>query len=124
MINIVDANQLSPRLSFTYKPFETPRSMPAMRATSRRRCWWRPPRPTRLFNNTDGAAPAGQNDPVLPERSNYFDAGVDQKIYRDARGTCELDLGVDAYYKIATDLIDNGLFGQAYVLSAFNYARG
>ena len=35
-----------------------------------------------------------------------------------------LDLGIDAYYKIATDLIDNGLFGQALVLSAFNYARG
>jgi hypothetical protein len=35
-----------------------------------------------------------------------------------------LDLGVDAYYKIATDLIDNGNFGQALVLSAFNYAKG
>ena len=35
-----------------------------------------------------------------------------------------LDLGVDAYYKIATDLIDNGVFGQALVLSAFNYAQG
>ena len=35
-----------------------------------------------------------------------------------------LELGVDAYYKIATDLIDNGNFGQALVLSAFNYAQG
>ena len=35
-----------------------------------------------------------------------------------------LDLGLDAYYKIATDLIDNGNFGQALVLSAFNYAKG
>ena len=35
-----------------------------------------------------------------------------------------LDLGVDVYYKLATDLIDNGLFGQAYALSAFNYAQG
>ena len=34
-----------------------------------------------------------------------------------------LDLGVDAYYKNATDLIDNGNFGQALVLSAFNYAK-
>src|SRR6202035_5224596 len=34
------------------------------------------------------------------------------------------DLGVDAYYKNATDLIDNGNFGQALVLSAFNYAKG
>ena len=35
-----------------------------------------------------------------------------------------LELGVDAYYKLTTDLIDNGNFGQALVLSAFNYAKG
>ena len=102
--------------------------MPAMRATSRRRSWWRQRRPiSRLFNNTTGQVP-GQNDPVLPERSHYFDAGVDQKIKfgcaSDGKTCSNLDLGVDAYYKIATDLIDNGLFGQALVLSAFNYARG
>ena len=34
------------------------------------------------------------------------------------------DLGVDVYYKTATDLLDNGQFGQALVLSAFNYAKG
>ena len=31
---------------------------------------------------------------------------------------------MSAYYKIAEDLIDDGQFGQAYVLTAFNYARG
>ena len=71
---------------------------------------------------------SGQNDPVLPERSHYFDAGVDQKSKfgcgSDRKSCSTLELGVDAYYKIATDLIDNGLFGQALVLSAFNYARG
>ena len=35
-----------------------------------------------------------------------------------------LEVGIDAYYKIANDLIDNGNFGQALVLSAFNYAKG
>ena len=35
-----------------------------------------------------------------------------------------LELGVDTYYKIARDLLDNGTFGQALVLSAFNYAQG
>lgn len=29
-----------------------------------------------------------------------------------------------AYYKIAKDLIDDGQFGQAYTLTAFNYAQG
>ncbi len=65
----------------------------------------------------------------MPERSHYFDAGVDQKIpfgcYTAAAKDCTtLDLGIDAYYKIAQDLLDNGTFGQALVLSGFNYAKG
>jgi hypothetical protein len=82
------------------------------------------------FNNTTGAPNAGQpNDPVLPERSHYFDAGVVQKIpfgcYGAASHDCSsLEIGLDAYYKIAKDLIDNGQFGQALVLSAFNYQKG
>jgi hypothetical protein len=33
-------------------------------------------------------------------------------------------VGADAYLKLATDLIDDGQFGQAVVLTQFNYARG
>ena len=32
--------------------------------------------------------------------------------------------GVDGYYKIARDLLDDGQFGAAYVLNGFNYDRG
>ena len=128
MDQFVSANQFSPRLSFTYKPLENT----TFHAGYAR--YFTPPvlveaAPANisLFNNTTGAV-SGQNDPVLPERSHYFDAGVDQKIKfgcaSDGKTCSSLDLGVDAYYKIATDLIDNGLFGQALVLSAFNYARG
>jgi opacity protein-like surface antigen len=131
MWQFVDANQLSPRISFVYTPFEYTKfhagyaryfTPPVMVEAA--------PANIALFNNTTAAAPTGQgNDPVLPERSHYFDAGVDQNIpfgcTKPAAKDCtDLDLGVDAYYKIATDLIDNGLFGQAYVLSAFNYAQG
>jgi outer membrane cobalamin receptor len=56
-----------------------------------------------------------RNDPVLPERSHYFDAGLTQKL---APG---LEAGIDGYYKIARDLLDDGQFGQAYVLTGFNY---
>ena len=49
-----------------------------------------------------------------------FDVGVTQKIY----AVPGLELGVDAYYKTATDLLDDGQFGAAYVLTAFNYAKG
>ncbi len=131
MWQYVDANQFSPRLSFTYKPFEDT----TFHAGYAR--YFTPPvlveaAPANiaLFDHTTGAPPAGQgNSPVLPERSHYFDAGIDQKIpfgcYSSAEPDCStLELGADAYYKIATDLIDNGNFGQALVLSAFNYAQG
>jgi outer membrane receptor protein involved in Fe transport len=131
MYQFVSANQLSPRLSATYKPFENT----TFHAGYAR--YFTPPvlveaAPANigLFANTTGAPPAGQaNDAVLPERSNYYDAGVDQKIpfgcsSPGAKDCSSLELGVDAYYKVATDLIDNGTFGQALVLSAFNYANG
>ena len=130
MDQFVSANQFSPRLSLTYKPLENT----TVHAGYAR--YFTPPvlveaAPANisLFNNTTGAPPAGQpNDPVLPERSHYFDAGVDQKIKfgcaSSGKDCSVLDVGVDAYYKIAQDLIDNGIFGQALVLSAFNYARG
>ena len=35
-----------------------------------------------------------------------------------------LDVGIDAYYKMAKDMIDDGQFGAAVVLTQFNYARG
>lgn len=131
MDQFVSANQFSPRFSATYKPFENT----TFHAGYAR--YFTPPvlveaAPANfaLFNNTSGAASAGAtNDPVLPERSNYYDVGVDQKIplgcTSPSPNDCSsLELGVDAYYKTAKDLIDNGQFGQALVLSAFNYEKG
>jgi len=130
MWQFVDANQLSPRLSFTYKPFDDT----TFHAGYAR--YFTPPvlveaAPANiaLFNNTPGASTSPGTDPVLPERAHYFDAGVDQKIpfgcgSPTAPSCPTLELGVDVYYKLATDLIDNGNFGQALVLSAFNYAKG
>jgi outer membrane receptor protein involved in Fe transport len=131
MYQYIDANQLSPRLSLTYNPVDGT----TFHAGYAR--YFTPPvlveaAPANIsaFNNTTGAPPAGQgNSPVLPERSNYYDVGVDQKIGFNcssltAKDCTLLEIGVDAYYKVATDLIDNGNFGQALVLSAFNYAEG
>ena len=58
-----------------------------------------------------------QQSPVLPERSHYFDAGIVQTL---APG---LQVGVDGYYKIAKDLLDDGTFGPGLVLDAFNYEK-
>ena len=130
MWQFVDANQLSPRASLTYKPFEGT----TFHAGYAR--YFTPPvlveaAPANfaLFNNTTAAVTNPIGNPALPERSHYFDTGLDQKIqfgcYTAGSKDCStLNLGLDAYYKIATDLIDNGQFGQALVLSAFNYATG
>ncbi|HXL31411.1 MAG TPA: ligand-gated channel, partial [Bradyrhizobium sp.] len=34
-----------------------------------------------------------------------------------------LEVGLDGYLKLARDLLDDGQFGQAYVLDGFNYAK-
>ncbi len=52
------------------------------------------------------------------ERSNYFDVGISQIVVPG------LTLGVDAYYKIANNLIDEGQFGAPIILTAFNYDQG
>jgi outer membrane receptor for ferrienterochelin and colicins len=69
------------------------------------------------FANTTG--PTGQpGDPVKAESSNYYDVGAQQKLSN------ELTVGVDGYYKQATNLIDEGQFGAPIILTPFNYAHG
>jgi outer membrane receptor protein involved in Fe transport len=119
LYQFVSANQFSPRLSLTYKPLEDTTLhigyaryfTPPMQAQAT-------PSNIGLFNNTTQQAVVPGNSPALPERSHYFDVGIDQKVFTG------LTLGADAFYKIATDLLDDGQFGQAVVLTQFNYATG
>jgi outer membrane receptor protein involved in Fe transport len=72
-----------------------------------------------LFAGTSAAAPANTpNDPVLPERTNYYDVGITHRL------TPELNLGLDAYYKQVTNLLDEGQFGPAPIFTPFNYQEG
>lgn len=121
MWQYVDANQLSPRISLTWKPTEGT-TFDAGYARN-----FTPPEqvlaaPTNLslVQNTTAQPGVTANAPVLPERSHVFDIGATQKVY----AIPGLEVGMDAYYKIATDLLDDGQFGAAYVLTAFNYAKG
>jgi outer membrane receptor protein involved in Fe transport len=120
MLAYVDANQLSPRVSLTWKPTED-----TTFHAGYARNFTPPPlvlaAPTNLslVQNTTQQPAVTANDPVQPERSNVFDAGVVQKI----RAIPGLEVGIDAYYKTARDLLDDGQFGAAYVLTAFNYDR-
>ena len=119
LYQFVDANQFSPRAALVWKPFDAT----TFHAGYAR--YFTPPMQAQatqsnlaLFNNTTNQPDIPLNNPVLPERSHYFDVGVDQKLLPG------LDVGVDAYYKLATDMIDDGQFGQAVVLTQFNWARG
>jgi outer membrane receptor protein involved in Fe transport len=70
------------------------------------------------FLNTTAAPEITSGNVVQAERSNYYDVGVQQKLSN------ELTVGVDSYYKQATDLIDEGQFGAPIILTPFNYADG
>jgi outer membrane receptor protein involved in Fe transport len=71
-----------------------------------------------LFNGTTKESEIQLADPVKAEREHYFDAGVEQRFNGG------LKLAIDAYYKRKKNLLDEGQFGSAVVLSPFNYAKG
>jgi outer membrane receptor protein involved in Fe transport len=119
-----DTQQLSPRVNLVWKPgddttvhagysrYFTPPSLELISGQS-----------IGKFAGTTGY-PAGytpaappQDGTILPERSNYFDVGAEHVFLPG------LKLGVDAYWKIARDLIDEGQFGAPIILSVFNFAH-
>jgi outer membrane receptor protein involved in Fe transport len=111
-------NQLSPRLNLVWTPMEGT----TFHAGYSR--YFTPP-PFELiasptvakFVGTSAEQPGTANDLPRSERDNYFDVGAQQKIGA-------LTLGVDAYYKKAKNLIDEGQFGAPIILTPFNYAQG
>ena len=115
----ISENQFSPRFSITWKPFDTTTFHAGYART------FTPPEQV-LAAPTDLALVQGTTqqpsvpfgDPVRAERADIYDVGVVQQVLPG------LEVGVDGYYKRATNLIDDGQFGQAFVLTAFNYAKG
>lgn len=115
----VRQDQLSPRLNFVYS-LNTTTSIhggysryftpPALELIS--------PTDIALFQGTTNQLPSNSNTNVVAERDNYYDLGITHSM------TPNWQVGLDGYYKDATDLLDEGQFGQALVFSPFNYARG
>ncbi len=119
----INESQISPRVNFVYK---------LLQATTLHAGYGRyfTPPPLELvqtadvskFNNTtDAVDPSLRSttaDPVRSERYHYLDAGVNQDI------THNLHVGVDAYYKIKTNVLDEGQFGPAMIFSPNNAAKG
>jgi len=114
-----DENQLSPRLSVVYEPFKgttlhlgyaryfTPPPLEAV-----------PQSTIEKFAGTTNGPAITRDSVISAERAHYFDAGVTQQITKD------WNAGVDGFYKSSHSLLDEGQFGEALVLSSFNYARG
>jgi len=70
------------------------------------------------FLNTTAAPSVTTDDVVKPERSDYYDLGIQQVLSK------AVTVGIDSYYKQATDLIDEGQFGAPIILTPFNYRYG
>ncbi len=114
-----DENQLSPRLNLIYKASDST----TLHAGYAR--YFTPPPVENVpgstvasFDGTSNASALDRDDPVKAERADYFDAGLSRKL------SPGFQVGVDAYYKRAKNQLDDGLFGQTLILSAFNYAKG
>jgi outer membrane receptor protein involved in Fe transport len=71
-----------------------------------------------LYAGTTNQPEIPLSDNVKSERTHYFDIGVIQKV------TPALTFTLDTYYKKIRNLIDEGQFGQALILSPFNYDKG
>jgi outer membrane receptor protein involved in Fe transport len=112
-------NQLSPRINGVWKPTDTT----TIHAGYAR--YFSPPpfelvasQDVALFNNTTAASGGGPNDTPKAERADYFDAGIEQKIFGN------WTVGLDSFYKMSKNLIDEGQFGAPIILTPFNYAVG
>jgi hypothetical protein len=114
-----DENQLSPRINIVYEPWKGT----AFHAGYAR--YFTPPplefvdqRTVSLFAGTSNESKITLDSPVKSERAHYFDVGATQKIMEG------WNVGLDGYYKSAHSQLDDGQFGQALILSSFNYNRG
>jgi outer membrane receptor protein involved in Fe transport len=114
-----DEQQLSPRLNLAYKLSDAT----ALHAGYSR--YFTPP-PQELaaqasidkYVNTTNAPAVGVSDNVKVERTHYFDLGLSHQV------NSHWTLTADAYYKKIRNLLDEGQFGQALILSPFNYEKG
>jgi outer membrane receptor protein involved in Fe transport len=114
-----DENQLSPRLNVVYQPwggttlhvgyarYFTPPPLEAVPETT-----------IAKFAGTTNESPITKDTAVKSERAHYFDVGITQKIMDG------WNVGLDGYYKSSHSTLDEGQFGQALILSSFNYERG
>jgi len=119
----INEAQISPRVNFVYKP------IPSTTLHAGYGRYFTPP-PLELVQAGDIAKFNGTTNAVDPtllpttaiavqsERYHYFDVGINHDI------TPHFHVGVDAYYKIKKNVLDEGQFGPAMIFSPNNAAKG
>jgi outer membrane receptor protein involved in Fe transport len=112
-------HQVSPRLALSYKLTDHT----VLHAAYSR--YFTPPAPELVqvtdinkFENTTNAVRTNVNTVTVPDTTNYYDIGANHRLLPG------LTLGADAYYRTDNNLLDEGQFGQALVISPFNYQSG
>jgi hypothetical protein len=115
----IDENQLSPRINVVYEPFKGT----TLHAGYAR--YFTPPPLENVdqstiskFAGTTNESAITKDAPVTSERAHYFDAGITQRIIEG------FNVGIDGFYKSSHSVLDEGQFGEALILSSFNYKRG
>jgi outer membrane receptor protein involved in Fe transport len=115
----VSERQLSPRVNLVWQPTEA-----TTLKVGYSRYFTPPPfelvasPDLALFANTTAAPAVTLDSTPKAERAHYFDVGATQIILPG------LKAGIDTYYKIASDLIDEGQFGAPIIFFPFNYQKG
>ena len=114
-----DENQLSPRINIVYTPWTSTTlhagyaryfTPPPLEAV--------PESTIAKFTGTTNQSAITKDSAVTSERAHYFDVGVTQKIMEG------FNVGLDGFYKSSHSVLDEGQFGEALILSSFNYKRG
>ena len=112
--------QASPRLNLVYKPTPTTTlhagyaryfTPPPLELLADNSC-------SRFANTTNACQIDTGIDQVTVERAHNFSVGILQQILPGWQ------VGLDGYYKIARNQLDDGQFGAALVFSPFNYRKG
>ena len=117
--NFTDAGQLSPRANLVWKIDDktTAHFGYARYFVPPPLQFVQPGTLTKFVNTTNAPNNFGDDAPKV-ERSHYFDIGMSRQI------TKPWQVNLDGFYKIANNLVDNGQFGNAVIISPFNYRVG
>jgi outer membrane receptor for ferrienterochelin and colicins len=120
-------NQISPRVNAVYKPWDGTTfhvgyaryfSPPPFELVGNETVAKFSPTPANPTAGTSATPAITQDTTPIAERANYYDIGAQQQIIDG------LIVGLDSYYKLSHNLIDEGQFGAPIILTPFNYRKG